>query len=194
MAKRKPKKPARGDKFGGKGRPSAGDGVSVRRHPSGKGWLLVHPRAARQRAEDLEEVREMIAAGELEIAVDELRWLLSGCSEFMEAHVLLGQLAIEKDNDLPLARGHYGFAYQLGIQTLQRAGKASPLPYEFPANRPFYEAGRGLAWCLEKIGQTALADEVVKKLQELDLTDPLQVRAMLDDLRSGGLPIVELGL
>lgn len=193
MAKRKPKKPARGDQFGGKGRPSAGDGVSVRRHPSGKGWLLVHPRNARDRSEDLEEVREMIAAGELEIAVDELRWLLSGCSEFMEAHVLLGQLAIEKDNDLPLARGHYGFAYQLGIQTLQRAGKASPLPYEYLANRPFYEAGRGLAWCLEKIGQSALADEVVKKLQELDPTDPLEVRAMLDDLRSGGLPIVELG-
>lgn len=136
----------------------------------------------------------MIAAGELEIAVDELRWLLGGCSEFMDAHVLLGELAIEKDNDLPLARGHYGFAYQLGLQTLRRAGMPAPLPHEFPANRPFHAAGRGLAWCLQKMGHAALADEVTRTLVELDPNDPLQVRAMLDDLRSGGLPMVELSL
>lgn len=193
MDKRKPRKPTRGTKRGGDAAPSAGGGVSVRRHPSGDGWLLVHPRCARDRAEDLEEVRAMIDAGELEIAVDELRWLLSGCSEFMEAHELLGQLAIEKDNDRPLARGHYGFAYQLGLQTLRRAGMPAPLPYKHPANRPFYQAGRGLAWCLEKMGHSALADEVARTLVELDPSDPLQVRAMLDDLRSGGLPIVELG-
>jgi hypothetical protein len=192
MAKRKPKKPIRGTKRGGDPARPVGGGVSVRRLPS-DGWLLVHPRCARDRAEDLEEVREMIAAGELEIAVDELRWLLSGCSEFMEAHELLGQLAIEKDNDRPLARGHYGFAYQLGLQTLRRAGMPAPLSYKHPANRPFHQAGRGLAWCLEKMGHSALAEEVVKTLLELDRSDPLQVRAMLDDLRSGGLPTVELG-
>jgi hypothetical protein len=193
MAKRKPKKPNRGSKRHGDTPSPAASGVSVRRHPSGEGWLLVHPRCARDRAEDLEEVREMIAAGELEIAVDELRWVLSGCSEFMEAHELLGQLAIEKDNDLPLARGHYGFAYQLGLQTLRRAGMPTPLPYKHPANRSFHSAARGLAWCLEKMGHGALANEVAATLVELDPTDPLRVRAMLDDMRSGGLPIVELG-
>jgi hypothetical protein len=112
----------------------------------------------------------------------------------MEAHELLGQLAIEKDNDLPLARGHYGFAYQLGLQTLRRAGLPAPLPYKHLANRSFHQAGRGLALCLEKMGHNTLADEVVKTLVEFDSADPLQVRAMLDDLRSGGLPIVELRL
>ena len=135
----------------------------------------------------------MIAAGELEIAVDELRWLLSGCSDFLEAHVLCGEIAIEKDNDLPLARGHFGIAYQLGLQALRREGMPGLLPYQHPANRSFHEAGRGLAWCLEKLGHSALADEVVRNLVELDPTDPLEIRAMLDELRSGGLPMVELG-
>lgn len=190
MAKRKPNKSSRGKSRGGSSGP--GSGVSLRAHVSGNGWVLVHPRAARDRAEDLEEVRDMIDAGELEIAVDELRWILSGCSEFMAAHNLLGELAIEKDNDVPLARGHYGIAYQLGLQALRRAGMPGSLPYAHPANQPYYEAGRGLAWCLEKLGRGALADEIAKSLAELDTTDPLGIRAMLDDLRSGGLPMVEL--
>lgn len=191
MANRKPNRPAKGGNR--KKKPAVESGLSLRRHPSGSGWVLVHPRCVRERAEDLEEVRDMIDAGELEIAIDEIRWLLSGCSEFMEAHNLLGELAIEKDNDVPLARGHFGFAYQLGLQSLRRAKMPGPLPIDYPANRPFHEAGRGLAWCLEKLGRGALADEIAKTLVELDPTDPLQVHGMLDDMRSGGLPMVELG-
>ena len=88
--------------------------------------MLVHPRCARDRAEDLEEVRAMIEAGETEIAIDEVRWLLSDCSEFIAAHVALGELAVAA-GDLPLARGHYGAGYQLGLQTLRRAKMPKPL-------------------------------------------------------------------
>ena len=59
---------------------------------TGDGWVLVHPRCARDRADDLEEVREMVEAGELDVAIDELRWLVGGCSEFIEAHALLGRV------------------------------------------------------------------------------------------------------
>jgi len=153
--------------------------------------VLVHPRCARDRGEDLEEVELMIEAGESDVALDELRWLLSGCAEFIAAHVLLGDLA-RNANDLPLARGHYGAGYQLGLQTLRRAKMPKPLLYSQPANRPFFEAGLGLVWSLEKLGKPKMADEVAATLLELDPSDPLQSRALLDELRRGGAPIVNL--
>ena len=113
--------------------------------------MFVHPRGARERAEDLEEVREMVESGETEVAVDELRWLVGDCSEFIEAHALLGELALAR-GDYALARGHFGFAVQLGLKALQRAKVSGPVPYSQPANRAFFEAGRGLVTSLVKLG------------------------------------------
>jgi len=146
----------------------------VRRSTDGRSWVFAHPRCVRDRAEDLEEVCEMIGAGETDIALDELRWLLSGCSEFIAAHVLLGELA-RKSNDVPLARGHYGAGYQLGLQTLRRAKMPKPLLYSQPANQAFFEAGRGLIDSLEKLGKQQMADEVRQTLLELDRSDPLKL-------------------
>jgi hypothetical protein len=155
--------------------------------------VFVHPRCARDTAEDLEEVRLMIDAGELEVARDELRWLLADCPENMAAHVLLGELAVDA-GDFPLARGHYGAGYQLGLQTLRRAKMPKPVLYSQPANRAFFEAGRGLIGSLEKLGKSTMADEVVATLMSLDPSDPLKLRAMVDGMRTGGTPIVELKL
>jgi hypothetical protein len=155
--------------------------------------VFVHPRCVRDTAEDLEEVRLMIDAGEHEIALDELRWLLADCAENIAAHVLLGELAAAA-GDFPLARGHYGAGYQLGIQTLRRAGMPKPLLYSQPANRAFFEAGRGLIGSLEKLSKSAMANEVVATILELDPSDPLKLRAMVDALRTGGAPVVELNL
>jgi hypothetical protein len=154
--------------------------------------VLAHPRCARDRADDLEEVREMIEAGELDVAIDELRWLVGGCSEFIEAHTLLGELALATDEDVALARGHFGVAVQLGLKALERAKAAGPLPCGQPANRPFFEAARGLVWCLGKLKMFDKAEELVARVVTLDPRDPLEVRKLLDDLRSGGLPVVEL--
>lgn len=163
----------------------------MRRTTDGHSWVLVHPRCVRDRAEDLEEVQMMIEAGESEIALDELRWLLSGCAEFIGAHVLLGELA-RSAGDVPLARGHYGAGYQLGLQTLRRAKMPKPLLYSQIANRPFFEAGRGLVWSLEKLGKPQMAMEIVTTLSDLDPADPLTLRTMLDEMRSGGAPVVNL--
>ena len=38
----------------------------------------------------------MLAAGENEVARDELRWLLDGCPDFIAAHRMLGELALTK--------------------------------------------------------------------------------------------------
>jgi hypothetical protein len=133
----------------------------------------------------------MIEAGEMDAALDELRWLLSDCSEFVGAHVLLGEVA-RAGGDFPLARAHYGVGYQLGLQTLRRAKMPKPVLYSQLANQPFFEAGQGLIWTLEKLGKPQMAEEIVATLAELDPNDPLHLRAMLDDLRSGGAPIVDL--
>jgi len=130
----------------------------------------------------------MIEAGEIDIAVDELRWLLSGCSDSMEAHLLLGSLALSEDHDLPLARGHFGYAYQLGMKALRRAGRPAPLPYRLPANRSFFEAGKGLAHCLKELGQTDKAREVLEELLRADPSDPLGLTQMRAQLSSEKAP------
>ena len=154
----------------------------------------MHPRCVRDRAEDLDDVRAMIDAGEYEIAVDELRWLLSGCAEFIAAHELLGELAVAMHDDLSLARGHFGAGYQLGLQTLRRAKMPKPLLYSQPANRSFFEAGRGLLWTLEKLGKRDMAQEVFDTLLELDPSDPLRLRALVDEPRAADGPVVDLSL
>ncbi len=121
----------------------------------------------------------MIEGGESEIARDELLWLLNGCSDCLLAHKMLGELALA-DNDLRLARGHFGYAYEIGSKALDRAGAKGGLPYRLPANQAFFEAGKGLAFCLRELGKLALAADVVARLIACDPTDPLGVRQLLD--------------
>jgi len=136
----------------------------------------------------------MIAAGEPDVAIDELRWLLEGCSDMIEAHVLLGQLAVEVDGDVPLARGHFGFGYQLGEKAFRQAKHPTPVPALHPANRFFFEAGRGLVWCLHQLQKSKKASDVLRHLLQLDPTEPLRLAAWYDELGTGGQQIVEINL
>ena len=158
-------------------------GISVQRSHDGSEWMLDHPRCVRQRAEDLEEVRTMIENGETDVAIDELRWLVDGCREFIDAHRMLGELVLSADDDVALARGHYGFAYQLGLTALRRARNPTPLPYRLPANQAFFEAGKGLAWCLNKLDKTEMAIETVEQMLACDPTGPLGLKDVLAKLR-----------
>ena len=171
----------------------AASGVSVERARSGQGWSLVHPACVRDSAEDLDEVREMIAAGETDVAIDELRWLVQYCTDFIEAHYLLGKLAVEANQDVPLGRAHFGFGYQLGARALERAGRPTPVPALHPANRPFYDSGRGLAWSLAELGKSEMSLEVIEYLLRCDPADPLGLRAWIDELKTAGKPFIQLG-
>ena len=151
----------------------------MRRPPGEDAWELVLPRCARDRQEDVEEVRKMLEAGEVDVARDECLWLLQGCSECLDAHYILGEIALG-DEDYPLARGHFGFAYQLGAKAIRQAGQAAPLPYRLAANRSFHEAGKGLAWCLLKLDKPEMAGEVIEFLVGCDPTDPLEVRRLAE--------------
>ncbi len=172
---------------GGKG------GYAVKNLGGESGWVFVPPRSVSDRLEDLEEVMAMIEGGEIEIAQEELRWLLSGSTEFMEAHALLGELAVELGEDLELARGHFGFAYATGEKALKRSNCQGPLLGKETANAAWFDAARGLAWCFEKQGKSTQADDILAKTRKFDPSDPAGIGAMLDDLRSGGLPVVTLG-
>lgn len=122
----------------------------------------------------------MIAADEIDVAIDELRWLLSGCSDFIEAHKTLGELAL-LDGDLSLARGHFGYAFELGTKGLDAARCRGPLPYRLAANQAFHEAGKGLAYCLRELGESDLARRVVKRLAQCDPSDPLGVQKLMGE-------------
>lgn len=149
----------------------AADRVTVRRVPGRDAFELVHPGCVQERAEDMEEIRGMLEAGEVDVAMDELRWLLGGCNPFIEAHQLLGRIALD-DGDLALARAHLGFAFDLGLGALPKRGLSGVLACGRPANRAFFEAGKALAECLKRLGEPKLAAEVVAKLVALDPTMP----------------------
>jgi len=127
----------------------------------------------------MEEVYAMLEAGEVEIAVEELRWLLEGCKELLEAHMLLGKIALD-DGDLPLARAHAGYAYELGFKALPKGGLPGVLPYAWPANRAFFNSGECLARCLVELNERELAGEVIARLLALDPSDPLALRRLLE--------------
>lgn len=140
-------------------------------------WELLHPRCAVRRRDDLEEVEKMIAAEEYDIARDELLWLLEECRDCLDAHKLLGDLALT-EKDFRLARGHYGYVYQIVQRVLAQVPGANSLPYRLPANQVFYQAGRGLILCLEKLGKRGQMREVIDRLLALDPRDPLNLRSL----------------
>lgn len=117
----------------------------------------------------------MLAAGETEIAVDELRWLVGGCQDLLEGHQILGKIAAES-GDRELARAHLGYAFQLGIDALPKRALDRPLPHANKANRAFHEAGAALIQVLLELGETNMAKEVALQLLALDPTDPLGVK------------------
>ncbi len=152
--------------------------VGVRRVAQVQAWELLHPRCALERQLDLEEVRQMIQAGEEDLAREELLWLLEECPDMIAAHALLGQMAL-RNGDYSLARGHLGHAFRLGLRALKRAGDPIPVPYRLEANREFLESGRDLAVCLEAMGKPDLAAQVRKDLLRLDPSDPFGIRPLV---------------
>jgi hypothetical protein len=88
---------------------------------------------------------------------------------------MLGELALA-EGDFKLARGHFGYAYEIGLSAFPAGGLDGPLPYRLPANRALLEAGKGLAWSLHELAKVKLALRVVEQLLKCDPTDPLNVR------------------
>ena len=148
--------------------------MEVRMRRTEQGWEVVHPRCAMERSADMEEVQAMLDGGELEIAEDELRWLISGCPDCLEAHALLGEIALDY-GDFKLARGHYGRVFAVVQKACEKAGARGPLPIASECNRVVHESGKALVLCLGKLEKKASLRAAVKQLLEWDPTDPLGV-------------------
>ena len=161
--------------------PQAQHFLGLRCLPDGQRWELVHPPCVRERQEDLAEVQQILEAGETDIARDELLWLLEDCRDCLAAHVLLGELA-EQAGDWKLARGHYGYAYQLGESAIDAASVDGRLPGELPAdlpaNRDFYLAAEGLVTSLLALQETPRAQAIAARVLAWDPRDPAQLASV----------------
>ena len=143
---------------GSKGGPSRRGGLGLKRL-GGDDFVLVHPKCVREMELDYEEGIELRKAGDSEAARDALRFALQGCGDNIWVHVALGWIALDDFRDPSLARGHFGYAFELAEKALP-GGFGGRLPREHPANRPLYDAVDGLVRCHDALGSADLAGEL----------------------------------
>jgi len=136
----------------------------------GEDFELSNPPGALEAELDYSEGIELWKAGDPESARDALRYALSAYHDNIWVHVALGQIALLEFRDPSLARGHFGYAFELAHRALP-PGFSGRLPRDRPNNRPFYEAIDGLVRCLEALGRHA---------------DCASLRAVRDRLSAGG--------
>jgi len=126
---------------------------------NGENFEFIHPRGVEEAELDYEEGIELWKAGDPESARDALRYALSAYHDNIWIHVALGQLALDEFHDPALARGHFGYAFELAHRALPQ-GFRGRLPRERRGNRPFFEAIDGLLKCLEALGRRADAESL----------------------------------
>jgi tetratricopeptide (TPR) repeat protein len=127
---------------------------------------LVHPRCVAEAELDYQEGIELWKAGDPEEARDALRYALGACRDNLWVHVALGKLALEEFKDPALARGHFGYAVELGRKALP-PDFAGRLPRERDANKPFFEGIEGLAECLRISGKSPDAEDLTSLARRL---------------------------
>lgn len=159
-------------------RPVLRDRLTLQKVRPGE-FALVPPKCAVERGLDIDEVHEMIAEEEPEAARDELLFLVEDCHGFVEAHNLLAELALQT-NDVALARGHFGYAYENVLDALPE-GFSGRLPTTAGYNAHFFACGCGLARCLVALQQNREARDVLNQLHRFD-PDNADVRALIEQL------------
>jgi hypothetical protein len=125
----------------------------------GADFELDHPRCVAEMELDYEEGMALWQEGDVEAARDAMRFALQGCGDNLWIHVALGRMALEEFRDPSLARGHFGYAYELAERALPH-GFNGRLPRHRPANRPYFEAIEGLAACYEALGKRTEAESL----------------------------------
>src|SRR5690606_30554048 len=147
--------------------PSRRGSIGISRIPGAEdSFELVHPRCVLQRRADYEEGMELWKAGDPDGARDALRYALEGCGDNLWIHVALGRIALEDDRDYNLARGHFGYAFELVERALPRSFNGR-LPRKLPGNRPFFEAAEGLAACYEGMNRRDEAHKIRRQVDRL---------------------------
>ena len=156
--------------------------VKLRRVSHTETWELVHPRCVRQRAEDLEEVRSMIDAGEVEIAVERaavparrLRGLRPKPTTCLASRL--------SPQTISSSRGPISvYAYDIARAALPAGGVRGTLPYHLAPNQHFFQAAKGLVGCLRQLGREDQAARVAHQMLALDPADALGFAAFAAQL------------
>ncbi len=117
----------------------------------GDDFELDHPPCVHESELDFQEGIELWKAGDPESARDALRFALSACRDNIWTHVALGQIALAEFHDPALARGHFGYAFDLAYRALPPGFKGR-MPRERHNNRPFFDAIDGLVKSMEGLG------------------------------------------
>ncbi len=141
-------------------RPGSTPGPAGKRRTGGLGlkrlgpgdFELAHPRCVPEMELDYEEGIALWREGDVEAARDALRYALQGCGDNIWVHVALGRIALKEFNDASLARGHFGYGYELAQRALP-PDFTGRLPPARLANQPFYEAIDGLVTCYDALGK-----------------------------------------
>jgi hypothetical protein len=157
--KRRPSGPQSAGKQSGGPSPRPGAIGLARIEGNENAFELVHPRCVRETELDYQEGIELWKAGDPEGARDALRYALLACHENLWVHVALGKIALEEFRDPILARGHFGYAVELGRRAFP-PGFSGRLPHTSSANQPFFEALGGLVQCLRVLGKNGDADSL----------------------------------
>ncbi len=145
--------------------PKRPGGIRLKRL-GGDDFELDHPRCVREMELDFEEGIEIWKAGDPEAARDALRYALQGCGDNLWVHVALGWIALKEFRDPTLARGHFGYAFELAERAFP-PGFRGRLPRQRLANRPFYDAIDGLIACYDALGKPAEAAKLRAQVSAL---------------------------
>jgi hypothetical protein len=169
---RQPAKPGRRPKGAVRPAGAAGGRGPIRiRQLGGDNFELVQPQGVVEAELDYEEGIELWKAGDPESARDALRYALSAYHDNIWIHVALGQIALDEFHDPALARGHFGYAFELAHRALPQGFKGR-LPRDRPSNRPLYEAMDGLIQCLEALGLRADVESLRALASRLAIGSP----------------------
>jgi hypothetical protein len=125
----------------------------------GNDYALSHPKCVAEMEPDYAEGLELWREGDVEAARDALRYALQGCGDNLWVHVALGRIALQEDSDPKLARGHFGYAFELAQRAIPPHFEGR-LPIEHPSNAPLYDAIDGLIACHEALKSPELAEEI----------------------------------
>ena len=141
-------------------------GIHLRR-VGGNDFELIHPRCVAEMELDYAEGMDLWQHGDPESARDALRYALQGCGDNLWVHVALGRIALEEFKDPQLARGHFGYAFELAHKAFPSDFKGR-LPSGRDVNRPYFEAIDGLATCYEALGMPTEAAPLRGLARRLD--------------------------
>ena len=128
------------------------------------------------------DASELIESGDLDGAYDLLMETLLRDLRCIDAHAHLGNIAFDRSPERAMV--HYDIGIKIGELSLP-PGFDGVLVWGQLYNQAFLRCLKGYALCLWRLGETAMADKVFRRILSLNPNDNQGVRFCPQDLREG---------